>query len=457
MRLTESRKRKYRAGTPAARLLSALLLWALLLSPRSGTAAAASEAEAEPIRVAVIDTGISTAALPAEALEPGHNFAMEDWDTEDRTGHGTEVAYLIHASAPDAVLIPLVWYDRYASGVKIGGSAELAAAAIYAAVDDYQADIINLSAGMTEENPALKAAVEYALHSGVLVVSPVGNDNLIAPDVCYYPACWQGVIGVGAWDTARNAVADFSQRCGVSLTAPGTALETRNRNGESVRVWGTSYSAALVSGALAVWMSRATELSTRALQRAFLDSCTAAADSGYGLLAAPGSVFCDVPDGTALADAAAAAAERGLLRGTSQAVFSPNQTLTRGMLVTILWRAEGCPAVSTLSGFSDVAPSAYYEAAAAWAAAGGLVRGMGDGTFRPNDGLTWAQLAAVCMRYAGVEEAAEDAWDAAALKWAGAAGILTPSAEASGSRTVTRGEAILAVLQTMQGAEQNDN
>lgn len=240
MRPTDSRKHNSRAGAPAARLLSALLLWVLLLSPWRGTAAAVSETEGEPIRVAVIDTGISSAALPGEVLAEGRNFAMDGWDTEDRTGHGTEVAYLIHAAAPDAVLIPLVWYDRYASGVNAGGSTEQVAAAIYAAVDDYQADIINFSAGTTEEDPALKAAVEYALGAGVPVVSPVGNDNLLAPDACYYPACWQGVIGVGAWDAAQNAAADFSQRSGVSLTAPGIALETRNRQGETVLVSGTS-------------------------------------------------------------------------------------------------------------------------------------------------------------------------------------------------------------------------
>lgn len=92
--------------------------------------------------------------------------------------------------------------------------------------------------------------------------------------------------------------------------------------------------------------------------------------------------------------------ENGLMNGTGSTAFSPREATSRGMLVTILYRMENEPAVAGGCPFDDVAPDSYYEKAIAWAAANGIVTGHDDGSFRPDDGVTREQMAAVFYRYA---------------------------------------------------------
>ena len=92
--------------------------------------------------------------------------------------------------------------------------------------------------------------------------------------------------------------------------------------------------------------------------------------------------------------------ENGLMSGTSATTFSPDATTTRGMIVTILHRLEGTPAVSTSGTFADVAAGQYYTDAVEWASANGIVGGYGNGRFGPNDPITREQLAAMMYRYA---------------------------------------------------------
>ena len=92
--------------------------------------------------------------------------------------------------------------------------------------------------------------------------------------------------------------------------------------------------------------------------------------------------------------------EEGLFAGTSDTTFSPNAAMTRAMLVTVLYRLEGEPAVSGRSGFSDVTFNSYYEDAVTWAADNGIVNGTSITTFSPNANVTREQMAAILYRYA---------------------------------------------------------
>ena len=91
--------------------------------------------------------------------------------------------------------------------------------------------------------------------------------------------------------------------------------------------------------------------------------------------------------------------ENGIIKGTTNTTFSPNTNLTRGMLVTILWRMEGSPKAST-SQFIDVKSSQYYYNAVNWAASKKVVNGYGNGKFGPNDNITREQLAVMLRNYA---------------------------------------------------------
>ena len=157
-----------------------------------------------------------------------------------------------------------------------------------------------------------------------------------------------------------------------------------------------------------------------------------------------GNPFIDVAEGSWYADAVQYVYDKGLMAGTSSTTFSPDATTTRGMIVTILYRLEGTPAVSSASGFTDVADGQYYTNAVAWAAANNIVGGYGNGLFGPNDTITREQMAAILYRYAqykgydvtastdlsGYSDAAQvSSYALAALQWANAEGLVNGTSD----------------------------
>ena len=93
------------------------------------------------------------------------------------------------------------------------------------------------------------------------------------------------------------------------------------------------------------------------------------------------------------------AVENKLMNGTSENTFSPNNALTRAMLVTVLYRLEGEPDAENVS-FTDVDSEAYYANAVAWAKQNGIVNGVTENEFAPDNNITREQIAAIMHRYA---------------------------------------------------------
>ena len=91
--------------------------------------------------------------------------------------------------------------------------------------------------------------------------------------------------------------------------------------------------------------------------------------------------------------------ERGMMNGTSDTTFSPEGTITRAMIVTILHRMEGQPEAAA-SAFTDVVKGSWYEKAVNWASEQGVVNGMSAKSFAPNNAITREQFAAILYRYA---------------------------------------------------------
>ena len=91
--------------------------------------------------------------------------------------------------------------------------------------------------------------------------------------------------------------------------------------------------------------------------------------------------------------------DKGIMDGVSYYKFAPDATITRGMVVTMLWRMAGEP-YEAAAGFTDVASGRYYSTAVAWAAKNGIVEGMTSTTFAPNQAITREQLASILYRYA---------------------------------------------------------
>lgn len=95
----------------------------------------------------------------------------------------------------------------------------------------------------------------------------------------------------------------------------------------------------------------------------------------------------------------------GLMNGMSATLFSPNDTTTRAQFVTVLYRMAKTPDVSKItSPFKDVAPGSWYENAVKWAQSWGVVKGTSDTTFSPDDRITREQMVTMLYRYAGAKD-----------------------------------------------------
>lgn len=159
----------------------------------------------------------------------------------------------------------------------------------------------------------------------------------------------------------------------------------------------------------------------------------AAAPAGFAAMS--DTSFSDVKDNAWYADAITYVCDNGLMNGTSPATFGPDETMTRGMLATVLYRATGSPAVTASDSFSDTSAGSYYANAVVWASETGVISGYGNGLFGTDDPVSREQLAAILWRYAGSPDAEPGngfadnssiaSYAAGAVNWARATGIIS--------------------------------
>ncbi len=160
-------------------------------------------------------------------------------------GHGTMTAGLVHLVAPSARIMPL-------KAFKADGSANLSdiIRAVYYAVD-HGAHVINMSFSMTAPSLELSAAIAYAVKHKVICIASAGNEGREAR---VYPAGIAGVFGVASTSNSdiRSAFSNYGDGC-ARTAAPGEALITTYPGNNYAGVWGTSFSAALTSGGVALF------------------------------------------------------------------------------------------------------------------------------------------------------------------------------------------------------------
>ena len=397
-----------------------------------------------PIRIAFIDTGISSKHFKEGQLAAGRNYVFPDKDSQDRDGHGTATAGMVlgseslglAGSCPQAQAVPLVTVDRYPSGLVKKADVRVMSQAIYDAIDIYGCRVINISMGVIEDNPELGQAVDYAEERGVVIVSAVGNDNIKYPERSYYPASYSTVIGVGAaeWRAEGSSlsgqgqtsaqvsgswqVADFSQRQGLSVLAPGVNLATvTNKNAlEPGRASGTSYASAYVAGLVAQILMDNPGLEPaeiRAILFAGADNLSLVGEgieSGWGLV------------------------ERGQ---------SVRDKLTRAVLVELLYEAAGRPEIDgDDSVFGDVPADSYYMQAVNWAASVGIVKGYNSSQFAPNNLVSREEMAVIIKNYASYQGLISQgliSGERASLSHFTDEGILSDRARAALSWAIDRG------------------
>jgi len=266
------------------------------------------------INVAVIDTGVedyhpdltrnnaNSVVVKAKSFIT-ENVYCDDTETsmctddgsDDYNGHGTHVTGIIAAQnndygtvgvAPNVNIFAVKVLDKegigYLSDVISG---------IEWSVEN-GADVINLSLGFPDDQPALKAAVDAAEQKGVIVIASAGNESdgsvtAQSLDNMKYPAKYPSVIAVGSIDSQNNRSVFSSVGDSVELSAPGSYVYSTFINNSYTHMDGTSMAAPYVSGMAALYLEAYPNLSNRQIRTIMgehsLDLGTPGRDREFGL------------------------------------------------------------------------------------------------------------------------------------------------------------------------------
>jgi hypothetical protein len=206
----------------------------------------------EGVRIGILDSGV-IAHPTLKHFNRSVAVAEFPKDLSQVNGHGTAIASLAAGSLPDAQgVAPAAEIVSIKVATEEGRSDPLfMATGILAAVDE-RVDLLNISMGQSSDNSLLADAVKIAQDAGVVIIASSGNDGVADSG---YPADYPKVVSVGAVD-AKGIHMGFSNfGKGLSITAPGCAVNAAWPGGRYVSISGTSASAPIVTGAIAAVMS----------------------------------------------------------------------------------------------------------------------------------------------------------------------------------------------------------
>ena len=372
-------------------------------------------------RVAIIDSGIRRDHddFNQTFIERGFNYITNTTAVLDTDGHGTGVTGVIAAVrnnrfgmaglVDQATIIPLQVFEGRTTNLN------LAIAAVYDAVDVFDADVINMSWGIIGggASQALEIAINHATSRNVIVVAAVGNSGTTAYS---FPAAFSNVIGVGAVDYT-GTVAGFSQRnTSVFVTAPGVDVITVGIRDRYTFMYdtGTSIAAPFVTAMAAAARSMNPDI-TVAQFRTALQNSAVTIGGGYNTSYGHGIIdmerflaqlpctgeFTDVP-GHWAQDSIRFVVNYGLFEGITPSTFAPNAPMNRAMFVTVLGRLYtrmGNSIPSRNDNFIDTVNGSWYSRYVAWAAENGIVSGVGGNRFAPNQTVSRQEAATILQNF----------------------------------------------------------
>lgn len=219
------------------------------------------------VEVAVIDSGIDAQHPDLKAaldFSNSYNFPEHNSNIFDDLGHGTRVAGVIGAVSGNGEGISGVAPGcRLMSLDVVDSSGTITVADVASAIDwatAHGADVINISLAFHARSQTLDDACAAALAAGAVMVAAAGNEN--QGELAVYPACCDGVIGVGAVtaDGQRCSWSNYNGTCPtlVDLVAPGETVFSTIPNGQYNGSYGsgTSFAAPMVSGVAALLKTR---------------------------------------------------------------------------------------------------------------------------------------------------------------------------------------------------------
>lgn len=227
----------------------------------------------------------TTAILDSLVETNPHTTAILDQDTATRLdprnlpagfGHGTMVSGLVHLVAPTAQIMPLKAFGK-------NGRATLfnIIRAIYFA-QKRGAKVTNMSLSIAVASPELQKAVEFVSNRGMICIASAGNQGL---ERVMYPAGYQEVAGIASTNLAdrRSFFSNYGDNS-VMLAAPGEQLITPFPGGRYAAGWGTSFSAPLVSGTVALMLQLRPQLTWDKAQDALAEASPTGDSLGAGRL-----------------------------------------------------------------------------------------------------------------------------------------------------------------------------
>lgn len=400
----------------------------------------------EKARVAVLDSGadldhpdlqnVVNRELSREVLDASGTMGTllgDDYilgqNTDQGTGHGTHVCGIIAAEANnlqgiagvgscyDNSAVELVVVDVF-SGVKTTSLSFLIRGMEY--VTDLDVDVVNLSLGVKKsqigDDSILKAACDNMEAAGITLVCASGNEGTAdTGEITEVPGDYDSTIGVVAVDSENNRASFSNYGFCKDIAAPGSEIYSTLKGGGCGTMSGTSMAAPAVSAAAAMMYALQPDITPAGVKEILKSTSSPSEDPQiYNLgvlnceaaLKAVDSVrdlpFPDLDSGQWYYDYVAFVYDRGIMTGMSDGTFRPNENLCRAQFALILHRMSGEPENDRNSGFPDISPSDWYVEAVTWAVRSGVVTGFVDtGLFGPTWNITREQLVTMLYRYAG--------------------------------------------------------
>lgn len=198
------------------------------------------------LNVAVLDSGVNS----SETNVIHHNI-LKSQVSNDAYGHGTGVFHVLKKHMEDLE----TWDNTLIYSVKVMDNKGNVTKDAFIEGMEYAieqgADLINISFGFNHDDPSVLEVINRATKKGVLIVAAAGNNFGMQSD---YPARYENVISVNAYDTSKNRVPRYAAKGKIDFIAPGENIVTRNQFDEKIKVSGSSFATPYITAMAAVYL-----------------------------------------------------------------------------------------------------------------------------------------------------------------------------------------------------------